>query len=545
MGRPAKSRTGCWTCRRRGYRCDEARPSCNNCRRLNITCEGYGIRIKFKEVRTDYPGPRPRTSRRNTVGTSGRNQSSQQSGDDEEGIDDEEGDEAFQTYSAHNDVSSFQLQPGALSGSGTTSAADYLHISRDLTFDRNVGSEIGHVLGKHLPNITFSEEQLFFIEYFMIFMAPCLHASKGNDEFSTIFIKLIKGSDDALLGSICSLAARHCTIANRTGDDEAATKFKVHALQQLRKLIQGGPMDLYTLATILMLATVEVFECNLDAWNSHIGGAVRGVLASSSSSSTPSTNYNAAIMECYTTDPRSMALVDTLCYHDLMSTLVSDKVPQLYPIYREMWKPLTNNSSSSGTIARPRSSTFYYMIQELFYYLSEIAVLATSNMSDSRPFEFNSESKSKEFHLKAADLKANLLAWSPPSFSQYNEQQLNASLFRTSAILYFYIRLEHRIDFSIISKLVTEGLSLLNRIPLENEVGVSHTWPLWQIGIFCQSEREREIILTRATTLMERLSKPSIATVISFLNELWESPYGDNFRESLTKVYENTPLILF
>lgn len=40
---------GCWTCRRRGYKCDEGKPFCHNCTRLNLQCEGYGIRLKWQD----------------------------------------------------------------------------------------------------------------------------------------------------------------------------------------------------------------------------------------------------------------------------------------------------------------------------------------------------------------------------------------------------------------------------------------------------------------------------------------------------------------
>ncbi|KAL4797252.1 fungal-specific transcription factor domain-containing protein [Aspergillus venezuelensis] len=36
------TRSGCLTCKRRRKRCDEAKPSCHNCDRLGLTCEGYG-----------------------------------------------------------------------------------------------------------------------------------------------------------------------------------------------------------------------------------------------------------------------------------------------------------------------------------------------------------------------------------------------------------------------------------------------------------------------------------------------------------------------
>ncbi|EMF12574.1 uncharacterized protein SEPMUDRAFT_149208 [Sphaerulina musiva SO2202] len=37
----ARSKTGCGTCRRRKKKCDETRPSCTNCEKNNVTCDGY------------------------------------------------------------------------------------------------------------------------------------------------------------------------------------------------------------------------------------------------------------------------------------------------------------------------------------------------------------------------------------------------------------------------------------------------------------------------------------------------------------------------
>lgn len=40
---------GCWTCRKRGYRCDEAKPVCATCVRLGIECQGYEIRLTWMQ----------------------------------------------------------------------------------------------------------------------------------------------------------------------------------------------------------------------------------------------------------------------------------------------------------------------------------------------------------------------------------------------------------------------------------------------------------------------------------------------------------------
>lgn len=45
--RRAKTFTGCFSCRSRKLGCDMTRPSCNNCIRSKIVCEGYGIKLRW------------------------------------------------------------------------------------------------------------------------------------------------------------------------------------------------------------------------------------------------------------------------------------------------------------------------------------------------------------------------------------------------------------------------------------------------------------------------------------------------------------------
>ncbi|GKU09581.1 arginine metabolism regulation protein ii [Fusarium langsethiae] len=54
-GKPRKPRnksfSGCWTCRAKHVKCDEAKPSCNRCRNAGVDCEGYGVRLSWASVR--------------------------------------------------------------------------------------------------------------------------------------------------------------------------------------------------------------------------------------------------------------------------------------------------------------------------------------------------------------------------------------------------------------------------------------------------------------------------------------------------------------
>ncbi len=53
---PPRSRTGCWTCRKRKVKCDEGRPQCGQCSRLGHTCD-YSPRLAFRD---DTPRVRER-----------------------------------------------------------------------------------------------------------------------------------------------------------------------------------------------------------------------------------------------------------------------------------------------------------------------------------------------------------------------------------------------------------------------------------------------------------------------------------------------------
>ncbi|KAF5022465.1 hypothetical protein F66182_5501 [Fusarium sp. NRRL 66182] len=61
--RNTKSFTGCWTCRAKHVKCDEAKPTCNRCQRAGIECEGYGMRIAWANVRNPSTFKRGTTKR--------------------------------------------------------------------------------------------------------------------------------------------------------------------------------------------------------------------------------------------------------------------------------------------------------------------------------------------------------------------------------------------------------------------------------------------------------------------------------------------------
>ncbi|KAI0888823.1 uncharacterized protein GGS22DRAFT_152449 [Annulohypoxylon maeteangense] len=84
-----RTKTGCLTCRKRRIKCDEGRPTCNNCLKSKRQCEGYSQRVVFKDPLgafanasygpIHYPAPSPQALVREQQLSAAQQRSSSQS----------------------------------------------------------------------------------------------------------------------------------------------------------------------------------------------------------------------------------------------------------------------------------------------------------------------------------------------------------------------------------------------------------------------------------------------------------------------------------
>ncbi|CAG9984757.1 unnamed protein product [Clonostachys byssicola] len=57
--RNRKTFSGCWSCRERKIKCDEAKPTCRQCMKSRLECKGYGLRLQWiinKQPDAEFPG---------------------------------------------------------------------------------------------------------------------------------------------------------------------------------------------------------------------------------------------------------------------------------------------------------------------------------------------------------------------------------------------------------------------------------------------------------------------------------------------------------
>ena len=53
----ARTRTGCFTCRRRRVKCDEGKPLCSRCSNANVVCAGYPGKRRIFDPSASFPQP--------------------------------------------------------------------------------------------------------------------------------------------------------------------------------------------------------------------------------------------------------------------------------------------------------------------------------------------------------------------------------------------------------------------------------------------------------------------------------------------------------
>ncbi|OTA86142.1 hypothetical protein M434DRAFT_82335 [Hypoxylon sp. CO27-5] len=211
----SRTRTGCFTCREDGYKCDEQKPFCGRCTRLRKTCKGYGVRLKWQ---APQGVPKSKTS---------RNKQQQRSSS---------GAKAVSTSSSEFSSLVVRPDPSCIVPTDANSMNRYLlnHWSTTLA------TMVSMVSAPQNP--------------FLVHLTPMISHST------------------ALRAVLCSIAACHLAILRHEDSlHTLATRHRLVAVSSLRQTIQTESPEL-SLATILMLQVSERLF-TMDSGVDHLSGA--------------------------------------------------------------------------------------------------------------------------------------------------------------------------------------------------------------------------------------------------------------------------------
>ncbi|KAI0100448.1 fungal-specific transcription factor domain-containing protein [Hypoxylon sp. NC0597] len=211
----SRTRTGCFTCREDGYKCDEQKPFCGRCIRLRKLCKGYGVRLKWQ---TPQGVPKSKTS---------RNKRQQRSSSGAKAV-----------SIASSEFSSLVIRPDP----SCIVPTDANPMNRYLLdhWSTTLATMVSMVSAPRNP--------------FLVHLTPMISHSTS------------------LRAVLCSIAACHLAILR---DEDAlhtlATRHRLVAVSSLRQTIQTESPEL-SLATILMLQVSERLF-TMDSGVDHLSGA--------------------------------------------------------------------------------------------------------------------------------------------------------------------------------------------------------------------------------------------------------------------------------
>ncbi|OIW23556.1 hypothetical protein CONLIGDRAFT_657744 [Coniochaeta ligniaria NRRL 30616] len=221
-------RTGCWTCRRRGYRCDEAKPSCQSCTRLGLDCEGYGVRLRW--VANQSPGP--------------------------------------------TQLPAVERDNGVNRGKTPVPSSHFAHLPQKPPGPSN------------LPMLPpgLSGNDVFLVQHFFYTISGLLAST--SDRSINVYCHLMLPmalSSPLVLDAVLLLSATHLSSRYPSFQPSDSRYYRARVLSGLIDRIdtyRSGAFELTTLATIILLSIAEVFEARSpEDWIRHLGAAGRIIAA--------------------------------------------------------------------------------------------------------------------------------------------------------------------------------------------------------------------------------------------------------------------------
>uniref|UniRef100_A0A060SYY1 ARAD1C04444p n=1 Tax=Blastobotrys adeninivorans TaxID=409370 RepID=A0A060SYY1_BLAAD len=530
-------RTGCWTCRRRGYKCDEGKPECANCTRLKIKCEGYGIRLKWQN--TNSPR-RTRNSKGSTIkstnlsrtNSSLRSSSSELDGD------------VISTSTTH------QISP-QLSGTDSCSPVSSISISPASCVAAKETNNIPPTVATPPPDfcslIIPDTASRNLVDYYARYLTSDVGAFRSSNAYEVIFA-MMNGNGPIRLG-ICCLSA--CSLAHLNFQPQLSTlsvQFKVMALHSLRQHLEFRSFDVYALAAGLLLSLQEVLECNFDGWRKHLDGIAHGLSASRIVTQTISQHI------------RIRPLLLEFLYNDVLSTITSGLAPAAVSLDISYWtSDLDLDTTGSSCYLIHSAAMVSSVATRLIQMVPQADLLqGISIPMESRPIitriPYSANSWPQWLLESKRCIESFIRSWKCPTTATVDDQQ-TLWLLKYALDLYYLLRLdvtEYGIQLSHnIVGLVSNAIERFKKVSPTSQSTHLHLWPLYQVGMVCEKDEHRNVIVNRLQIYRTQNPRHQLRldVVLDTLKDIWsyrDSPIsaGCSYRELIAMGMKGKPIAI-
>ncbi|KAF9737299.1 fungal Zn binuclear cluster domain containing protein [Paraphaeosphaeria minitans] len=462
MAGHTRSRTGCWTCREAGYKCDEQKPSCGRCTRLKKECRGYGVKLRWK-IATSAAAPRKRTAKR-------RQSVSMVSVDSP----------TFTT----SPLSVFRVFFAPTPASGS-SCHHYSERASSPTMNPSI-----------YPDLSHTNQRL--LHYWLKQLAPLISAvpKDGGTSSFQIHLASMTYTRGALQSTVLSMAATHFGLVS--GDTKLrleAYKHQHEAIQLLQEAIQ----DPYqadadpTLATVMMMQiSARLFG---DEEEAHAANHLTGAKAMISRRRARSSS----------TSSSAEFLNSLYAYHDILSSVSRGS------------SPLDAHGSEFTAIEGSAKMSSIAKVLQVVAHISKFHDAAKAE----RLLLKSSDLHGDNFNL-GAQLQQTLLNLAFDLEMITPDISFTAEAYRHAAFIYLYrVWLDMGSPNPTTLKHVQECLAYIEQVPVDSQLASSHVWPLFTAGCEAMNATQRIFVRERFQAMYELRKFPSLKRVLRDIEDVW------------------------
>ncbi|KAF9691467.1 hypothetical protein EKO04_010897 [Ascochyta lentis] len=459
-----RTRTGCWTCREAGYKCDEQKPYCQRCTRLKITCKGYGIKLKWQDVPTGTVARKPRNQRK------------------------KQGVESVSTpasmFSDSSASSSFASPPTTLQSPAST-----FNIPRTPVHGTGLG-----------PDLSANDRRL--LHYWVEQLSSLISIAPRHGQLTPFQQHLTSMAYDsaALRSTVLSMAANHLALQSSEPSLRLqAYRHQRDAIHLLQELIQD-PRQAHSepaLATVLMMQVSARLFGEDDEANvvNHLMGAKAMITRRG--------------VDEWLDSSTARFLLSLFAYHDILSSISRGH------------RPLFDHEADFKAV---EGAEDMQSIAEVLLIVARTSQL--QHAIKTRREAGGDHTLTEEENATGRDLQQKLLAMHFDTQRSYphgdSDINLTAESYRHAAFIYLYrtwlgvgapnpISVEH----------IQNCLTYISRVDITSPLTSSHVWPLFTAGCEVIDSTQRQFVRDRFQGMYASKLFPSWNRVMRDIEDVW------------------------
>ncbi|KAH5115347.1 hypothetical protein HBI38_096120 [Parastagonospora nodorum] len=489
MATHKRTRTGCWTCREAGYKCDEQKPFCGRCMRLKITCKGYGVKLKWQDDNIATPAKKPRRAKRKTnlERSVVRSPGSVVSFASRSGFSTSPRDHASPGSSYSLPLGSFASTPGPF-----TSPRDFVGSPASMHSFPIVAS----------PSfvIDMSTSDRWLLQYWVQRLSSLISVAPRKDYASPFQLHLTAMIHDssALRSTVLSMAANHLALSSNDSSWKIhAFRHQQDAIHELQDVIQDPNLAITepALATVLMMqVSARLFGDDDDA-------SVANHLAGAKAMITRRGN-----LDRWSTPSSTKFLLSLFAYHDILSSVSRGA------------RPLADHDANFAAVeGEPEMES----IAKVLLAVARISQL--QHAIKARKTDVNDMALSEEENATGRDIQQSLLAMEFPSGSgTTSDISSTAEAYRHAAFIYLYRTwLDIGAPNPISMDHVQRCLEYIQQVHVDSSLTSAHIWPLFTAGCEAIDSAYRQFVRDRFEEMYTSKRFPSLRRVMRDIEDVW------------------------